>query len=119
MIDNLTGEDDTVSLMHAAVDPNLIAAAGAAQQHEILTRPAIVIVEHNPARDSLPNDVASLFCRQRPMEAQREDNEDVAIGNATSIHFVDKNGKKHVAVHETRDVVYEDRHTLARMETLS
>jgi hypothetical protein len=70
---------------------------------------AVMIVKGNPACHFFAHNASLLLGRLLPVKSQGKDNENVAVGDSTGIDFINKDGKKNLAVYLASYVVHQDR----------
>ena len=113
VVNDLAREDDPVRLPHLAVDLDAIPVARRADLHQAVVVGRDVVERANAGVDLLAEYQLALIVRLRPVNAQREHDEDIAIGNARGVQSGDEGRQDQIGAGKTCDVVYHDRDALA------
>ena len=77
-----------------------------------------MVEKGNPAGYLLTHDLVLLLRRLLPVEAQGEDDENIAVGNAGGVDRIDQYGKEQFALHQPRNVIHHDGDAFAAMQNL-
>src|SRR5262249_36875625 len=81
VIHDLAGEHYAVRLHDLAINFDTVACASSSHRHQVRLISADVVEIANPAVDFVADDGAALIFRLRAVNAQRENDKDVRIGN--------------------------------------
>src|ERR1051326_6170822 len=116
---DFAGENDTVGLPHLAVDFDAIPEACGADGNEVRVIGGDMVDAADARENLLADDELLLFDGLAAVNAEREDDEDVAVGDAGSVERGDDGREQQVRAGEARDVVNYDGDALAAVDDLA